>query len=233
MEQQYIQKLSLKHWADDDKPREKLTTKGRQSLSDSEIIAIIIGSGNTEQSAVELSKTILASCQNNLNELGKLSISDLCRFKGIGEAKAISLIAAIELGRRRSETMPVDKTRILSSKDAYIELAPTLCDLPHEEFWMLLLNRGNGIEDKLLISRGGISSTVVDARLIFKPAIDKLATGIILAHNHPSGITKPSPQDLELTKRLKDAGKTLDIEVIDHLIIAGKTYYSFADEGRL
>lgn len=229
----YIQKLTLKNWADDDKPREKLLLKGRHSLSDAELVAITLGSGNTDQTAVELAKLILASSQNNLNQLGKLGVPELCKFKGVGEAKAISIIAALELGRRRNESAPIGKPKIQSSKDAYTEIAPLLSDLNHEEFWILLLNRANLVEDKILISRGGLTGTVVDTRIIFKVAIEKLATGIVLAHNHPSGQLLPSQQDLDLTKKLCAAAKILDIQIVDHIIVAGNGYYSFTDNGKM
>ncbi len=229
----YIQKLTLKNWADDDKPREKLLLKGRHSLSDAELIAITLGSGTTDQTAVELAREILSSVSNSLHLLGKLSVADLCKFKGIGEAKAIALIAALELGRRRSDTLPPDRPKVLTSADAFHQFAPVLNDLSHEEFWILLLNRANDIEDRILISKGGLTGTIVDSRIIFKTAIEKLATGIVLGHNHPSGQTVPSEADLLLTKRLCAAGKILDIQVVDHIIIANNRYYSFADDGKL
>lgn len=222
--------LTIKSWAEDDRPREKLSSKGRNALSDAELIAILIGSGSRNESAVELSKKILASVNNNLSELGKLSITDLIKFKGIGDAKAITITAAMELGRRRKESESNKKEKITTSKDAFEILQPLLADLPHEEFWMLLLNRSNQVIKKENISRGGVAGTVVDAKIVFKSAIENLASGIILCHNHPSGNLKPSAEDIKLTKNLKEAGKILDIAVLDHIIIADKNYYSFADE---
>ena len=229
----FSEKITIKAWAEDDRPREKLQLKGRQTLSDAELIAILIGSGNTEESAVELSKKILASVNNNLNELAKLTIADLIKFKGIGEAKAISIIAALEVGRRRKETDTPQRTQIKTSIDAYNILKATLLDLPHEEFWVLYLNRSNQLIKKELISRGGVAGTVVDAKIIFKSAVEILASSIVLCHNHPSGNSKPSEQDIQLTKKLKEAGKLLDIPIVDHIIFTENGYYSFADEGAL
>ncbi|MES2630188.1 MAG: DNA repair protein RadC, partial [Bacteroidota bacterium] len=211
----------------------KLLDKGRQSLSDAELIAILFGTGNTEQTAVELAKTILSYADNNLNELGKIAVSDLCRFKGVGEVKAITVIAALELGRRRSQSAPKEKPTVISSNDAFKELSPVLSDLNHEEFWVLLLNRSNKLKERILISKGGLTGTIVDLRIIFKTAIHALATGIVLAHNHPSGNLKPSQQDLDLTKKLVTASRLLDIQIMDHLIVAGTQYYSFADNGKI
>jgi DNA repair protein RadC len=224
------QSFGIKSWAEDDRPREKLIGKGRQILTDAELIAILIGSGNREDTAVELSKKILASVSNNLNELGKLSISDLSKFKGIGEAKAISIIAALELGRRRRETETVKRDKITCSKDVFDIMKPIMLDLPHEEFWLLILNRSNTVIKKELISRGGVSGTVVDTKIIFKSAIENLASSIIISHNHPSGNLKPSDADIKITKNIKDAGKIMDIPLFDHLIITDKGYYSFNDE---
>lgn len=222
--------LTIKSWAEDDRPREKLSSKGRNALSDAELIAILIGSGSRNESAVELSKRILASVNNNLSELGKLTITDLIKFKGIGEAKAITIAAAMEIGRRRKESELNKKDKITTSKDAFEILQPLLADLVHEEFWMLLLNRSNQVIKKEHISKGGVAGTVVDAKIVFKSAIENLASGIVLCHNHPSGNLKPSAEDIKLTKNLKEAGKVLDIAILDHIIIADKNYYSFADE---
>ncbi len=230
---EYQEKLSLKHLAEDDRPREKLKTKGRHTLSDAELIAITIGSGTKQLTAIELAQQILASVHNNLNELGKLTVDDLCRFKGIGEAKAISIVAAVELGRRRQNSEPVQKPIIRSSSDAYQYLKPLLSDLVHEEFWILLLNRANRVVDSFRVSSGGLTATVVDNRILFKAAIDKLATGIILAHNHPSGQLKPSEQDILLTKKIQDSSRILDIQILDHLILGDNKYLSFADDGLL
>jgi len=225
--------LSIKTWAEDDRPREKLLMKGRQALSDAELVAILIGSGSAKESAVALCQRILGSVDNNLNELGKLSVHELMQFKGIGEAKAISIIAALELGRRRREEMPVKRKKITGSEDVFEIFYQQLADLPHEEFWVLALNRANHVLDKFSISSGGVSGTVADARIIFKQAIEKLASSIVLCHNHPSGNIQPSQADLDLTKKLRAAGELLEIEVLDHIIIGQEEYYSFADEDRL
>lgn len=226
----YNQNLNIKAWAEADRPREKLALKGKNTLSDAELIAILIGSGNKNETAVELSKKILASINNDLNELGKLSISDLTKFNGIGEAKAISIIAALELGRRRKTSDVEKRTKVTSSKDAYNSISPVLSDLQHEEFWVIYLNRNNEIIKQENISKGGVSGTVADSKIIFKRAIETLASAIILSHNHPSGNLKPSNADIQLTKKLKEAGTMLDIPVLDHLIIGEKDYFSFADE---
>lgn len=224
-------KLSIKEWAVEDRPREKMLAKGIRSLSEAELIAILIGSGNLEESAVEVSRRIMASVNNNLNELGKKTINDLQKFKGIGPAKAITIAAAMELGRRRKESDPDEKPRVVTSSDAATIFKPLLSDLPHEEFWVLLLNRNNLLIDKMLVSQGGLSGTVIDVRIILKMALDKLACSIILCHNHPSGNLNPSEADKEITTKIKEAGKHMDIPVLDHLIIANDDYFSFADEG--
>jgi DNA repair protein RadC len=223
--------LTIKTWAEEDRPREKLVGKGRQILSEAELIAILIGSGSRNETAVELSKRILSSVNNNLNELGKLGVQELTKFKGIGEAKAISIVAALELGRRRRETEIVKRDKITTSKDAYEILKGSMADLPHEEFWMLILNRANAVVKKELISRGGVAGTVVDTKIIFKSAIENYASSIIICHNHPSGNLKPSEADIKITKNIKEAGRIMEIALIDHLIIAENGYYSFADEG--
>ncbi len=225
--------FSIKAWAEEDRPREKLMVKGRHSLSDAELIAILLGSGSREESAVDLSRRMLSAMDNNLYELGKKSISELCKFKGIGPAKAITIAAAMELGRRRQMGQPIEKRQIKSSKDAFIELAPLVMDLPHEEFWILMMNRANRVIAKEQISTGGVAGTVVDAKIIFSKALTHLACGIILCHNHPSGNLKPSRADIEITKKLKLAGDALEVKVLDHLIIAEKGYFSFADEGKM
>jgi DNA repair protein RadC len=227
------QSFGIKSWAEDDRPREKLIGKGRQVLTDAELIAILIGSGNRNETAVELSKKILANTGNNLNELGKLSISDLTKFKGIGEAKAISIVAALELGRRRRETETAKRDKITCSKDVFDIMRPIMQDLPHEEFWLLILNRSNAVIKRELISRGGVAGTVVDTKIIFKSAIENLASSIIISHNHPSGNLKPSDADNKITKNIKEAGKIMDIPLFDHLIITDSGYYSFNDEGML
>lgn len=218
-------------WAEEDRPREKLLLKGKAALSDAELIAILIGSGTRELSAVDLSKLILQSVNNNLNELAKLSINDLMKFKGIGDAKAISIAAALELGRRRKESETLKKPKVGSSADAYEAIRPYLMDLQHEQFWVLLLNRANEVIRPQQISIGGVSGTVADPKMIFKAALEHLASAIILVHNHPSGNLTPSQADKDLTKKVKEAGRTLDIPVLDHLIFSDNGYFSFADEG--
>jgi DNA repair protein radc len=224
-------KLSIKEWAVEDRPREKMLVKGVRSLSEAELLAILIGSGNLEESAVEVSRKILASVNNNLNELGKKSIGDLKKFKGIGEVKAITITAALELGRRRKETDPEEKAKVTTSADAAQIFSPLLSDLQHEEFWVLLLNRNNLVIDKFMVSQGGLTGTVIDARIIMKTALEKLACSIILCHNHPSGNLTPSQADKDITLKLKEAGKFLDIPVLDHIIIGNNSFFSFADEG--
>lgn len=225
------EKLSISQWAEDDKPREKLLLKGKHSLSDAELIAILIGSGSREETAVDLSKRILNSVENNLVELSKMSVIDLCKFKGIGDAKAITIMAALELGRRRRESEVIQKKKITSSKDAYEILQTVLSDVYHEEFWILLLNRANQVTSKVCISEGGTSATVVDPKKIFKTALENNAVAIVLGHNHPSGNLKPSEEDIKITKKIIEAGKFLEISVLDHLIIGENAYFSFADEG--
>ena len=226
-------KTSIKSWAEDDRPREKFLLKGRAALSDAELLAIIIGSGSRNESAVELSKRILSTASNNLLELGKYNLSELQTFKGIGEAKAISIAAALEIGRRRRSQENTVKKKISSSNDAFEILHAELSDLNTEEFWIILLNRANRVIKKSKISSGGISGTVADTRVIFKSAIDDLASVIILAHDHPSGNLKPSQADINLTKKLRESGTVLDIPVLDHIIIAENSYFSFADESLL
>ena len=221
--------FSIKHWSDDDKPREKLMHKGRSVLSDAELIAILIGSGSRDESAVELSKRILASANNNLNELGKLSIKQLMQFKGIGEAKAVTIAAALEMGRRRRGENARKITKISSSKSVFEILQPLMGELEHEEFWILYLNSSNRILHKAQLSKGGITGTLVDVRLVMKQALELGAIALILAHNHPSGALKPSKADKEITQKLKLASEALDIKVLDHLIITQKNYFSFAD----
>ena len=224
------QNLTIKNWAEDDQPREKLMLKGKQILSDAELIAILIGSGSRNESAVELSKRILASVDNNLNVLGKMSIQQLMTFKGIGEAKAISIIAATELGRRRKEEEVVELKKITSSKAVFDIMQPIIGELPHEEFWVLYLNNANKVIYKSQISKGGITGTVVDVRIVFKIAFEQNAVGIILTHNHPSGKLEASDADKTLTKELKLAGNQLSISVLDHIIVTEKGYFSFRDE---
>ncbi|TDY11664.1 RadC family protein [Meridianimaribacter flavus] len=225
--------FSIKHWSQDDQPREKLRDKGKATLSDAELVAILIGSGNKEESAVELSKRILASVGNNLNELGKLSLKQLMDFKGIGEAKAITIAAAMELGRRRRGEEALERKKITSSISVFELIQPVIGELPHEEFWIVYLNNSNKVIQKQQLSKGGITGTLVDVRLVMKNALELGATGLILAHNHPSGTLKPSEADKQLTQKLKYAGESLDIKVLDHLIITEKAYFSFADENIL
>lgn len=229
----YKGNLNIKSWAEEDRPREKLSLKGKGALSDAELIAILIGSGNKEDTAVELSKKILASINNDLNQLGKLTINDLMQFNGIGEAKAISIIAALELGRRRKEAVSEKKPIINSSQKAYQSMSAILSDLPHEEFWAVYLNRRNELIKKVFISKGGVAGTVADTKIIFKHALELLASAIILFHNHPSGNLKPSQADIQLTKKLKETGSIMDVLVVDHIIVGEKNYFSFADEGIL
>lgn len=221
----------INKWAEDDRPREKFILKGKSSLSDSELLAILIGSGSRNESAVQLCQRILASSQNNLTHLGKLSIQQLMNFKGIGLAKAISIGAALELGRRRREEEVVGLKKVTSSKVVYQIMCPFLGELPHEEFWVLFLNNSNKIIHKSQISKGGITGTVVDIRIVFKIALEYNATSIILTHNHPSGKLQPSEADKQITKKFKEAGRNLDIQVLDHVIITEKDYFSFVDEG--
>lgn len=225
--------FSIKAWAEEDRPREKLLLKGRQNLTDAELLAIVLGSGSRNETVVALAQRILAAAGNNLNELGKHSISELKKFKGVGEAKAISVVAALELGRRRQVSEVAAKPQVTCSQNAYTAFYSVLSDLGHEEFWILLLNRSNRIIGKTQVSSGGISGTVVDAKILFRRAIEGNAVSIILGHNHPSGNLQPSEADLDLTKKLVRAGETLDIGVLDHLILGDKGYFSFADEGMI
>ena len=222
--------FSIKHWSEDDRPREKLLNKGRAALSDAELVAILIGSGSRDESAVELCKRILSSVDNNLSELGKLSIPQLMAFKGIGEAKAISIAAALELGRRRRGEEALERQKITSSKSVYEVMQPIIGELKHEEFWILYLNNSNKIIQKFQLSKGGITGTLVDIRLVLGKALELNATGLILVHNHPSGTLKPSEADKQITKKLKTAAESMDIKVLDHVIVTEKAYFSFADE---
>lgn len=226
-------KLNIKDWAVEDRPREKLLSNGARSLSDAELVAILIGSGNVEESAVELARRILSSVNNQLNDLGRKDIDYLKSFNGIGEAKAVSIAAALELGKRRKEADVFDKKKISGSKDAADFFLPILGDLNHEEFWVMLLNRGNKIQDTFMVSQGGISGTVIDVRLILKKALENLASSIILCHNHPSGTMQASNADLQITQKIKNAAELMDIAVLDHLIIGQGKYLSLADEGML
>ncbi|WP_299156532.1 DNA repair protein RadC [uncultured Christiangramia sp.] len=224
---------SIKTWAEDDRPREKLLSKGRLALSDSELLAILIGSGSKNESAVELSKRILAQSENNLNQLGKLSIGQLCQFKGIGSAKAVVITAALELGRRRRLEETLELNKISSSSSVFEIMQPIIGELPHEEFWILYLNNSNKILEKFQISKGGITGTLVDVRISLKKALEIGAVSLILTHNHPSGNLRPSEADKQLTQKLKTAAESLDIKILDHIIVTEKSYFSFADDGIL
>jgi DNA repair protein RadC len=224
-----MKKLTIKSWAIEDRPREKLLLQGKSVLTDAELIAILIGSGSKEESAVELSKRILNSVNNNINKLATLSIEDLMTFKGIGEARAINIITALELGKRRHFEQEIVTPIIKKSEDAFKIIQPQIADLVHEEFWVLYLNNSNKVIAKVQLSKGGITSTMVDVRLLFKKGIGLNAVGVIVCHNHPSGKISPSSSDKQLTKKIKEAGETLDIKLLDHLIITQKDYFSFAD----
>lgn len=229
----YDQKLVIKLWAEEDRPREKLLQHGRRYLTDAELIAILIGSGNRNETAVDLSKRILSFYDNNLTKIGKASIQDLSKFKGIGEAKAISIIAALELGLRRKETQEEQVLQVIASSDVHRYLHRTFADLNHEEFWILLLNRSNHVIGKHLISKGGQAGTVADPKIIFKIALEYNAANIVLAHNHPSGSLKPSESDNKLTRDLIASGQMLGLYVVDHLIFANNRYYSYKDDQML
>ena len=224
---------SIKSWAEEDRPREKMLLKGRASLSDAELIAIILGSGSRDESAVALAKRVLSIVGHNLHELGKLSLTDLMQFKGIGEAKAISIAAALEIGRRRSITSPQIKPVITSSQEAYDLIKSTISDMAHEEMWIILLNQSNRVIKKVKMSSGGSTATIVDIKMIFKAVIEAQAQSIILVHNHPSGSLTPSRADKEITNKIKEAAKYLDLNLIDHIIVAETGYYSFVDQGDL
>lgn len=225
--------LGIKSWAAEDRPREKLLLKGKSTLSDAELVALIIGSGTGSLSAVEVAKLVLQSVGNNLHDLAKLSVKELMKSKGIGEAKAISIVAAMELGRRRKEVEVVEKPKVSGSKEAFELVKRDLMDLEHEEFWVLLFNRANRLIKKKRVSEGGVSGTVADPKIIYKLALEELASGIIVVHNHPSGNLTASQSDIKLTKKLKEAGQVLEVQLLDHLIVAGQKYFSFADEGIL
>ena len=223
----------IKDWALEDRPREKLLYRGIGSLTDAELIAVLIGSGNSQETAVELSRRIMENVKNNLNELGKLNIENLKSFRGIGDAKAISILAAMELGRRRNHSSALEMNKITGSNDVASYLRPLIGDLPHEEFWALFLNRQNKVMDSRRLSQGGITGTVIDVRLVLQMALEKHATSLIFAHNHPSGNLEASEADRKITKQLKEAGMIMDIPLLDHLIITQGGYFSFADEGIL
>jgi DNA repair protein RadC len=224
---------TIKEWAVEDRPREKLLYKGIHSLANSELIAILIGSGTKNHSAVELAREILDSAGNDLDRLGRFTVSDFMKIKGIGKAKAIAIVSALELGRRRKICEARADLKITSSRDVFEIFYPQLTDLVHEEFWILLLNRANKVIEKKKISQGGISGTVTDIRLIMKSAIDTFASSIILCHNHPSGNNQPSDADRQITKKIQESSAIMDIKLLDHIIVAGKNYFSFADENLL
>jgi DNA repair protein RadC len=223
----------INQWAEDDRPREKFLLKGKAALSDSELLAILIGSGTRNESAVQLCQRILAAANNNLNQLGKLSIKQLMEFKGIGEAKAISIAAALELGRRRRSEDAVEFDKITSSKAVFNIMQPIIGELLHEEFWVLFLNNSNKVIHKAQLSKGGITGAIVDTRIIFKTALEYNAISLILTHNHPSGKLLASDSDKDITRKLQLAGKQMEIMILDHVIITESSYYSFADEGIL
>jgi DNA repair protein RadC len=229
----YKGNLSIKQWAEDDRPREKMMMKGRNSLSDAELLAILIGSGTREESALDLAKRVLSSVNDNLAELARLSLADLMQHKGVGEARAIAITAALELGKRRNSSEVIQREKITCSRDAYTVFNSIMGDQPYEEFWILILNKANRVIRKSCISEGGISGTVVDPKKIFKMALDNHASSIILGHNHPSGNIQPSEADHKITRKISEAGKMLDIGVLDHIILGHSNYYSFADEGAL
>ena len=233
IEKNYENFIPINSWAEEDRPREKLILKGRKSLTTAELIAILIGTGTRKESAVDVAKKLLAQAENNLNLLGRQTIKELCRINGIGEAKAISIMAALELGQRRQIADVLERKQISSSADGFRFFQPIIGDLPHEEFWILLLNRHNKIIGHQRISQGGVAGTVADLKIIFKSALDILASSIIAAHNHPSGNLRPSQADKNLTTKMVEAGKIIDIQVLDHLIVTSGGYYSFADEGMI
>lgn len=228
-----MEKLTINQWAEEDRPREKMMLKGAEALSDAELLAILIGSGNTEESAVALMQRVLAAAGNDLNRLGKWEIRDFARFKGLGPAKSITILAALELGKRRKLREHAERLTIRSSEDIYHLFHPLLCDLPYEEFWVLLLNQAAKVIDKVRISRGGIDQTTADVRSILREALLQRATQIVLVHNHPSGNTRPSNDDLRLTQQARQAAQTMNIRLLDHVIVTDGSYYSFCDEGQL
>lgn len=226
-------KVGIKTWAVEDRPREKMINRGISSLTDAELIAILISSGNSNESAVELSRRIMESSHHNLHELGKLNCDELKRFRGIGPAKAITLLAAMELGRRRNQSEALEKDQIKGSRDAANYLRPVIGDLSYEEFWVIFLNRHNKVIEKQKLSQGGMTGTVIDVRLVLKLALEKHATSLIFCHNHPSGNLEPSDADKKITRQLKEAGALMEIPVVDHLIVTQSGFFSFADEGLL
>lgn len=233
MEPQKSPSFTIKNWAEGDRPREKLLQKGREYLSDAELLAILIGSGSKNESAVDVCKKVLSKAEDNLNELGRFSVKQLMEVKGIGEARALTIVAALELGRRRRSSEALEKQKISSSTSVFELMQPKIGELPHEEFRILYLNNSNKVIQEETLSKGGITGTLVDVRLAFKQALNLAATAVILVHNHPSGNLNPSSADKQLTQKFKTAGESLDIKVLDHIIITEKSYFSFADEGLL
>ena len=227
------EKMNINHWAEEDRPREKMMLHGASALSNAELLAILIGSGSTEDTAVGLMRKVLDGCHNKLSELGKCSIEDLCRYKGIGPAKAVTILAASELGKRRKEEEPKERKQIRCSTDIFEYFHPSMCDLPVEECWVMLLNQAARVIDALRISQGGLASTQVDVRCVLREALLKRATAIVLCHNHPSGNVSPSTDDDRLTQALNQASKTMNIRLLDHVIVTDGAYYSYVDEGRL
>lgn len=227
-------RLTIREWSEDDRPREKMLRKGTSSLSDAELLAILIGSGNRDESAVELARRIMRECDDNINELARLTIADLCKkFKGIGEAKAITIKAALELGKRRKTSDFLERKQILSSRDLFEVFEPLLIDLVHEEFWIVFMNGANKVLSTHKLTQGGIQQTIVDVPLLLKMSLERLAQSIAVAHNHPSGQNKPSNEDENITRRIKQGCDAIGIRLLDHIIVARGKYYSFADEGKL
>lgn len=226
-------KLSIPEWSKADRPRERLLAQGPKALSDAELVAILIRSGTPKDSALDLARLVLSRAGNDLHKLAGLGVSDLLRIKGVGEAKALSIVAALELGQRRRDTAHEQRPMVASSAHAHDLLQPLVADLPHEEFWLLLLDRGNRMLDRCRVSQGGLHGTVADPKRIFREALEKRASGLILCHNHPSGQLRPSAEDIQLTRKLVEGGRFLDIAVQDHLIVTAAGYYSFADNGQL
>ena len=227
-------RLTIREWSEDDRPREKMLRKGTSSLSDAELLAILIGSGNRDESAVELARRIMRECDDNINELARLTIADLCKkFKGIGEAKAITIRAALELGKRRKTSDFLERKQILSSRDLFELFEPLLIDLVHEEFWIVFMNGANKVLSTHKLTQGGIQQTIVDVPLLLKMSLERLAQSIAVAHNHPSGQNKPSSEDENITRRIKQGCDAIGIRLLDHIIVARGKYYSFADDGKL
>ncbi|MBU3857043.1 MULTISPECIES: RadC family protein [Bacteroides] len=227
------EKLNINQWAEEDRPREKMMLHGASALTNAELLAILIGSGNTEDTAVELMRKVLDGCHNKLGELGKCSVEDLCRYKGIGPAKAVTILAASELGKRRKEEEPKERVQIRCSTDIFAYFHPLMCDLSVEECWVMLLNQAAKVVDAIRISQGGLASTQVDVRCVLREALLKRATSIVLCHNHPSGNVTPSTDDDRLTQALNQASNTMNIRLLDHVIVTDGAYYSYVDEGRL